>query len=90
MKTIVLSDQPYAQWLVESLGYLESRNIRKLVLVGIDETNHEVVTGYFGCTCADKAGVAATIQADALFDSVLANADRIIRRAEEMEEDTDE
>lgn len=90
MKTIVLSDQPYAQWLAESLGYLESQNIRKLVLAGIDETNNEVVTGYFKCTVADKAGVAATIQADALLDTVLANADRIIRRAEEMEEDTDE
>lgn len=84
--SIVISDQPYANWLAESLGYLENQNIRKLVLVGIDETNHEVVTGYFECTVSDKAGVAAAIQADALFDTVLANADRIVRQAEEMAE----
>ena len=64
--SIVISDQPYANWLAESLGYLERQNIRKLVLAGIDETNHEVVTGYFECTVSDKAGVAAAIQADAL------------------------
>ena len=85
--SIVISEKPYANWLAESLGYLESRNIRKLVLVGIDETNHEVVTGYFACTVSDKAGVAAAIQADALFDTVLANADRTVRQAEEMAED---
>lgn len=84
--SIVISDQPYANWLAESLGYLERQNIRKLVLAGIDETNHEVVTGYFECTVSDKAGVAAAIQADALFDTVLANADRIVRQAEEMAE----
>ena len=82
--SIVISEKPYANWLAESLGYLESRNIRKLVLVGIDETNHEVVTGYFACTVSDKAGVAAAIQADSLFDTVLANADLIVKRAEEI------
>lgn len=87
--SIVISDQPYADWLAESLGYLESRNIQKLILAGIDETNHEVVTGYFKCTVSDKAGVAATIQADALFDTVLANADRIVQQAEEMNEEDD-
>ncbi len=85
--SIVISEKPYANWLAESLGTLESRNIRKLVLVGIDETNHEVVTGYFDCTVADKAVIASNIQADALFDTVLANADRIVRQAEEMAED---
>lgn len=87
--SIVISDQPYADWLAESLGYLESRNIQKLALVGIDEDHHEVVTGYFDCTFADKAVIASNVQADALFDTVLANADRIVRQAEEMNEEDD-
>ena len=85
--SIVISGQPYADWLAESLGYLERQNIRKLVLAGIDETNHEVVTGYFECTVSDKAGVAAAIQADALFESVLTNADLIVKRAEEIDDE---
>lgn len=85
--SIVISDQPYADWLAESLGYLESRNIQKLALVGIDEQHHEVVTGYFDCTFADKAVIASNVQADALFDTVLANADRIVHQAEEMNEE---
>lgn len=85
--SIVISDQPYADWLAESLGYLESRNIQKLALVGINEQYHEVVTGYFDCTFADKAVIASNVQADALFDTVLANADRIVQQAEEMNEE---
>ena len=89
--SIIISDQPYADWLAESLGYLESRNIQKLALEGIDEEHHEVVTGYFDCTFADKAVIASNVQADALFDTVLANADRIVQQAEEMnEEETEE
>ena len=84
---IIISDQPYANWLAESLGYLESHNIQKLALMGIDEVHHEVVTGYFDCTFAHKAVIAANVQADALFDTVLANADRIVQQAEDMDED---
>ena len=34
--SIVISGQPYADWLTESLGYLEDRGIQKLALLGID------------------------------------------------------
>lgn len=82
--SIVISGQPYADWLTESLGYLEDRGIHKLALLGIDVSTGETVTGYFNCTMADKAVMAANVQADALFESVLANADLIVKRAEEM------
>ena len=35
--SVVISDRPYADWLTKSLGYLESQNIQKLAIVGIDE-----------------------------------------------------
>lgn len=90
MKTILISEQPWAQWLSESLGALENQGIKKLALVGIDEASREIVTGYYGCNMADKATIAANIQADALFDSILANADLIVQRAQEMDEEEDE
>ena len=88
--SVVISDRPYADWLTKSLGYLESQNIQKLAIVGIDEKNHEVITGYFDCTFYDKACMAANIQADALFDSVLANADKIVQQADDMNDDDDD
>lgn len=58
--------------------------------MGVDASTGEVVTGYFNCNMADKAAMAANVQADALFDSVLANADLIVQRAQEMDEEEDE
>ena len=84
--SIVISGQPYANWLTESLGYLEDRGIQKLALLGIDVSTGETVTGYFNCTMADKAVMAANVQADALFESVLANARLIIKRAEDIDD----
>ena len=57
---------------------------------GLMKKNHEVVTGYFDCTFSDKACMAANIQADALFDSVLANADKIVQQADNMNDDNDD
>ena len=72
IKTLVISSQPYAQWLAESLSFLENRKIDKIAIVAIDKTNGEVITGYHDCTFADKAVMAANIQADAIYGSVLA------------------
>ena len=59
IKTLVISSQPYAQWLAESLSFLENRKIDKIAIVAIDKTNGEVITGYHDCTFADKAVMAA-------------------------------
>mgnify|MGYP005764207973 CR=1 FL=1 len=90
MKTILISEQPWAQWLADSLGELEARSVKSLALLGVDASTGEVVTGYFNCNMADKAAMAANVQADALFDSVLANADLIVQRAQEMDEEDEE
>lgn len=84
IKTLVISSQPYAQWLAESLSFLENRKIDKIAIVAIDKTNGEVITGYHNCTFADKAVMAANIQADAIYGSVLANADQIVQEAEDI------
>ena len=90
MKTILISEQPWAQWLADSLGELEARSVKSLALLGVDASTGEVVTGFFNCNMADKAAMAANVQADALFDSVLANADLIVQRAQEMDEEDEE
>lgn len=82
----IISDKAYAQWLSESLGFMDGRKIGKLALIGIDHNTGEVITGYYNCLMSDKAVMAANIQADAIFDSVMANADSIVQRAEEITE----
>ena len=82
----VISDKAYAQWLSESLGYMDKRKVEKLALIGIDRDTGEIITGYYNCLMSDKAVMAANIQADAIFDSVMANADSIVQKAEEIAE----
>lgn len=87
MRTIVISNKPYAKFLAEGLNELDQRNIENFAIVGIDKNSHEVLTGYWKCGVADKAIMATNIQADALYDTVIANANQIVRAAEEQNED---
>ena len=64
----IISDKAYAQWLSESIGYMDKRKVEKLALIGIDHDTGEVITGY------------------AILDSVMANADSIVQKAEEIAE----
>ena len=82
----IISDKAYAQWLSESIGYMDKRKVEKLALIGIDHDTGEVITGYYNCLMSDKAVMAANIQADAILDSVMANADSIVQKAEEIAE----
>lgn len=86
VQDILLSDKEYAPWLVDSLSELNIQNVRAIALVGISE-NGECITGYYNCNLADKAVIAANIQADALYGTVMANADQIMHKAEELEEE---
>lgn len=86
MQDILLSDKEYAPWLVDSLSEFNIQNVRAIALVGISE-NGECITGYYNCNLADKAVIAANIQADALYGTVMANADQIMHKAEELEEE---
>ena len=82
----IISDKAYAQWLSESIGYMDKRKVEKLALIGIDHDTGEVITGYYNCLMSDKAVMAPNIKADAIFDSVMANADSIVQKAEEIAE----
>lgn len=89
MKTIVLSDQPYAKWLADTLAMLEDRHIQKILVAGIEGSNGETAIGYYDCSISDKAVIAAHIQADSMFQTVMANADQIVQHAEEIAEEED-
>ena len=39
IKTLVISSQPYAQWLAESLSFIENHQIDKIAIAAIDKTN---------------------------------------------------
>ena len=45
------------------LKLIENHQIDKIAIAAIDKTNGEVITGYHNCTFADKAVMAANIQA---------------------------
>ena len=87
MHSIIISDKPYASWLAESLANIDDINADAIAITAIDVKKHEVITGYYNCSMQDKAIIATNIQSDALYDSILANADQIIKRAEEIEEE---
>lgn len=87
MHSIIISDKPYAKWLAESLAYIDNMPVGAIAIVAINQKNNDVTTGYYNCSMQDKAIIATNIQSDALYDSILANADQIVKRAEEMEEE---
>lgn len=89
MKTVIISDKPYGKWLSESLSRLDKMNIESFAIIGLTD-NHETVTGYYNCDVSDKAVMATNIHADALYDTVIANADQIVKAAEEQNEDNKE
>lgn len=87
MPSVLISDKPYAQWLTESLAEIDRRNIGAIAVIAIDVDTRDTITGYYNSSMQDKAIMAANMQADALLDSVMANADQIIRRAEDLEDE---
>lgn len=89
MKTVIISDKPYGKWLSESLLELDKMNIESFAIIGITD-KHETVTEYYNCGVSDKAVMATNIHADALYDTVIANANQIVKAAKEQNEDDEE
>lgn len=89
MPNILISDKPYAQWLNKGLAEFDKHNLRSLAIIGIDSDTREMLTGYYQCSVNDKAVMAANIQADALYDTVIANAAKIVAAAEDQNESDD-
>lgn len=80
--TCLMSDAPYAAWLMDALKLLEEEHVGKITVAGISPKG-EVVTGYFGMEMSDKATLSAHIQADAVMDMVCANGSLIRDRWDE-------
>lgn len=88
----LMSDAPYAPWLMDALKLIEEEGVEKLMVAGITAKG-EIMTGYYHMEMSDKATVAAHVQADAVLDSVCANGNLIQSRwAEEddLEEGVDD
>lgn len=82
--------EKYAEWLEEAIGQIVERQPDAISVCAI-LPGGEVLTGYFNCGYQDKVIMGHYITADAMMDSILANADRIVAAAEQEEqEDTDD
>lgn len=67
----LMSDAPYAPWLMDALKLIEEEGVEKLMVAGITAKS-EVMTGYYHMEMSDKATVAAHVQADAVLDTPVA------------------
>lgn len=79
-----LTQMPYASWLEDILRVIAKENPTAIAIC-MRCSDGQNMTGYYGCTPEEKATMAYHIQTDAFMNVVLANADRIVRSAEEME-----
>lgn len=84
-----LTQMPFASWLEEILAAMAKEEPSAIVIC-MRCKDGNVMTGYYDCTPEEKANMAYHIQTDALMTVILANADQIVRRAEEMEQDEEE
>lgn len=77
-------------WLEDCVKNLYERNresrITSAAIVTMSE-DRLVLTGYYNCDAQDKAIFAHNINADAMLDTVLANADIVKQAIEEVDED---
>lgn len=87
--TCLMSDAPYAAWLMDALKLLEEEKVSKIAVTGISPKG-EVMTGYFGMEMSDKATISAHIQADAVMDMVCTNGSLIREHWDENADELDE
>lgn len=84
-----LTQMSFASWLEEILGAM-AKEEPSAIAICMRCKDGNVMTGYYDCTPEEKANMAFEIQTDAMWDVILASADQIVRRAEEMEQDEEE
>lgn len=65
-----------ARWLEESVRTLFEEKAEKIAVCAI-LPNGDLFTGFFQCDVRDKGVIASGIQADAMWDMVMANIDDI-------------
>lgn len=80
----------YAPWLEETIRTMSTHEIRSIAIAAILEGEEDAtLTAYYLASMADKAVMAANINADAMYDMVMANALSIMRKAQEQEAEDD-
>ncbi len=84
-----LTQMPFASWLEEILGAMAKEEPSAIVIC-MRCKDGNVMTAYYGCTPEEKLNMACQMQVDAMWNVILANANQIVRRAEEMEQDEEE
>lgn len=62
-------EQPYAEWLEETLSNISTKPIRSLVMIGITEDG-DMYNGYYNASVADKILMSGLIQQDAMIDTL--------------------
>lgn len=82
----------YAPWLEETIQTMSTHKIQSIAIAAIlDDEEDATLTAYYLAGMADKVVMAAHINADAMYDMVMANALGIMREAQEQEaEENDE
>jgi len=85
-------EMPYAPWLEDTVRIMSEHKIKSVALAAILDDEGEILTAYYMAGMADKAVMATHINADALYDMVIANARGIVAAAEaqELEEENGE
>lgn len=83
-----ITKRDYAEWIEEFLKTINDEDPEK-IMVASRNRDGTVNTGYYNCGVEDKHNFAAHILEDAMFAVTMANADRIVKRAQEMEEDNE-
>ena len=77
---------PYAPWLEETIQEMSTHKIRSIAIAAILEDEEDAtLTAYYLASMADKTVMAAHINADAMYNMVMANALSIMREAQEQE-----
>lgn len=81
-----LLQRPYAEFLEKMMKIIADEDPPEIAIC-LRRCDGKNITGYYGCSPEAKATMGYHIQTDAVMDVIMANADRIVRRAEEMEQD---
>ena len=83
-------EMPYAEWLEGSIRNLSERKVRTIAIIALlEDGDPDTMTAYYLANMEDKAIMAMHIFADAMYSMVEANALRIMRVAQEQEEEED-
>ena len=84
-----LTQRKYASWLEEFLEKIDKEDPEQ-IMVASKNKDGTLNTGYYNCNVSDKSVFAFHILVDAVWAVILANADKVVDKAEEIREEENE